>query len=176
MISAIYNRLPWVFKHELSEIRKEDKQYVAAEMNAFLLSWLSSLRCPVVNRPSPLGLAGPNLRPEAWTLLAARENIPVRPVLRGSSGYQADDVPRLDVVTVVGEQCFGHVDFVMQRQAQSLAKAAGVELLTLAFDCGASDAPFIWAEPWADVKIPGVENAILNLLREPVATERNAAL
>ncbi len=56
--------------------------YVSAEMTAFLLSWLSGLDCPILNRPTPNCLSGPGWRQEQWIHLAARLGIPVDPVQR----------------------------------------------------------------------------------------------
>src|SRR5215467_11111914 len=55
-LTGVLNCLPEVDERELSHIDPEDRVYVAAEMNAFLLSWESHLSCPVINRPSPNSL------------------------------------------------------------------------------------------------------------------------
>lgn len=40
-----------------------ERHYATAELHAFTLSWLSSLKCPVRNRPDPTYLAGPAPHP-----------------------------------------------------------------------------------------------------------------
>ena len=51
-VTGVLTRRPHVFEVELMQVAVEDRPFVAAEINAFLLAWLSSLRCPVINRPS----------------------------------------------------------------------------------------------------------------------------
>ena len=79
-ISGVLIRLPYVFEQELLHIVPDDRAYVAAEMQAFLISWLSRLKCPVLNRPTPSYLLGANWRPQQWVYAAAQVGIPVRPV------------------------------------------------------------------------------------------------
>jgi hypothetical protein len=167
-ISAVYTRLPGIFAHDLADIRIDDREYVAAEMNAFLLSWLTSLRCTVVNRPTIMGLAGPNLRPEAWTQRAAEAGIPVRCMARGSDGYEADaPQPPTRQVTIIGSACFGETDELARRWARNLADQMGLTLLTVAFEWRAGPTNFLQAHPWPDLTAPGVENAVLDLLCAP---------
>src|SRR5262245_34157967 len=63
-IRGVLSRLPSVMPSDLLHICAEDRAYVAAEMTAFLVAWLASLPCPVLNRPTPTSLAGPLLRQE----------------------------------------------------------------------------------------------------------------
>jgi len=76
-ITGVLTRLPCVFEQELVDITPDDRRYVAAEMTAFLLFWLSRLKCPVLNRPTPTCLSGPYWRREKWIHVAARVGIPV---------------------------------------------------------------------------------------------------
>src|SRR5438552_16797680 len=57
-IAGVLTRLSAVPDIELEHVAAEDRSYVSAEMTAFLLAWLSSLECPVLNRPTPGGLCG----------------------------------------------------------------------------------------------------------------------
>ena len=70
-------RVPAVFEDELTDIMFSDRSYVAAEMTAFLLFWLSRLRCPVLNEPTATCLAGRYWRREQWIDQAARAGIAV---------------------------------------------------------------------------------------------------
>ncbi|MEO6836209.1 MAG: hypothetical protein ABI231_09955, partial [Candidatus Tumulicola sp.] len=76
-IEGVLTRRPWVFERELARVAEADREFCAAEINAFLLAWLSSLRRPVLNAPTPMCLAGPAWRPLQWRRLAAQLNIPV---------------------------------------------------------------------------------------------------
>jgi hypothetical protein len=64
-ITGVLTLLPCVMTHELLHIVPEDRAYVAAEMMAFLVSWLHGLAAPVINRPTPVCLMGPNWRARA---------------------------------------------------------------------------------------------------------------
>jgi hypothetical protein len=52
-IVGVLTRLSSVSAYDVDHIAAADQTYVAAEMQAFLFSWLTSLNCPVVNQPTP---------------------------------------------------------------------------------------------------------------------------
>lgn len=76
-ISAVVNLLPAVLPDALTVYAPEERDYQAAEMHAWLAFFLSSLDCPVVNRPTPLSLSGPAPSPLAWLALARAAGIPL---------------------------------------------------------------------------------------------------
>src|SRR6185312_5009593 len=78
-LDGVLTRLPYVSPVELGHIVETDQEYVAAEMTAFLLAWLSRLPCPVINRPTSSWLCGPAWPPERWVWTAARLGLHVRP-------------------------------------------------------------------------------------------------
>ncbi len=167
-ISGVLIRLPYVFEQELLHIVPDDRAYVAAEMQAFLISWLSRLKCPVLNRPTPSYLLGPNWRPQQWVYAAAQVGIPVRPVHRHIKlgveiSQQAPEVLPV-TITVVGDRVFGSVDRVLATQARSLADVAGVDLLAVHFSRHDSNAEFLGADLLPDVSSPDVAEAILEYL------------
>ena len=84
-IAGVLTRLAAVPEAELDHVAAEDRSYVSAEMTAFLLAWLSSLKCPVLNRATPSGLCGPGWRIEQWLHLAAGLGIPVKSIRRSTS-------------------------------------------------------------------------------------------
>lgn len=163
-IEAVMGRLGGVIGGDLPHIVDEDKEYVASEMTAFLLSWLTSLPCPVINKPAPWGLAGPALRPEGWARLAASLGIPVQRIIRQSSGYLTRGAQSLRVVTRVGNRYFGDADPALHDRVRGLAEACGTDLLTVGFDAAADHAPLVAAHPWPDFSLPEVEVAVLDLL------------
>jgi hypothetical protein len=135
-IDAVLIRWPGVFAPELIQIAAPDRDYVASEMMAFLVSWFSSLACPVINKPTPVNLTGPAWRLEQWTYAAARLGIPVNPARR----HVARDInielavePAPATVTVVGDRCFGNVEPLLHDQSRQLACAARVSLLKVGF-------------------------------------------
>jgi hypothetical protein len=152
--------------YELLHIVPGDRVYVATEMNAFLTSWLSGFRCPVLNRPTPTCLSGPGWRREQWCYAAAQVGIPVRPV-RQAVVLAESTLPEATesgaaMVTVVGGCCFGAVDPVVARWARRLAKAADTDLLGVQFSSPEASAFFVGAEPWPPIDSDGIADAILD--------------
>src|ERR1051326_2977558 len=76
-------------------------------MNAFLLAWLTSLRCRVMNRPCATSLAGPTWSAEQWTTTAAALGIPVRRRTRVVPAVATSTAEDAIEVVAIGEQCFG---------------------------------------------------------------------
>ena len=154
-IKGVLTRLPWVSESELPHIAPADRNYVATEMSAFLIAWLSSLDCRVLNRPSPQCLAGPNWRPEQWVDAATRLGLPVRPLRRGSRDPAPPPNGHQDghsiTVTRIGQHCFGAEEPAQADWARRLADAAGVELLAARFDRSQDGLRFAGADPWPDI-------------------------
>jgi len=75
-LRGVVVRRPAVAAEELAWIAQEDRQYVAAEINAFLVAWLAALRCPVLNRPTATSLSGPAWSQIQWRVAAARADVP----------------------------------------------------------------------------------------------------
>lgn len=69
-IGVVFNRLRDVGMPNFTASKREDRDYATMEMFALLLSWLSALPCPVVNSPSPQGLAGATRHPALWLAMA----------------------------------------------------------------------------------------------------------
>jgi hypothetical protein len=166
-IAGVVTRLASVTEDDLPQIAPEDRGYVAAEMNAFLLAWLTSLACPVVNRPTPQCLSGPHWRQERWVIAAERLGIPARPVVRRASDGIGPAAPRSGhVVTVVGSRHFGADDAALAERAHALAEAAGAELLAVEFDGPRRDARFVDASLWPDLRDGAIADAMLALVRQ----------
>jgi len=139
-ITGILTLRARIYPEELPHVAPRDRSYIAAELNAFLLAWLAAQPCPVLNRPTPLCLAGPGWRPEQWAHTAARHSG------AGGSGE----------VTVAGERCFGSSDRGLQDRTLELARAAGVDLLTAAWENGR----LRFASPWPALDSPAVLEAV----------------
>jgi hypothetical protein len=171
-IAGVLTRLPCVSPEELGHIVEPDREYVAAEMTAFLLAWLSRLGCPVINRPTPVCLCGPAWPRERWIWAAAQLGIRVRSVHRQARlDHSAAEAPRAEddnrvVVTVVGNRWFGPADELLGRQALRLAAAAGVDLLTVQFDGAASHAAMVDADPWPDITAPEITDVVAAYLMQ----------
>jgi hypothetical protein len=160
-VSGVVTRISSASASGLEHIAVEDRSYVSSEMTAFLLAWLSSLACPMLNRPTPQCLCGPNWHIEQWVHLAARLGIPVDP-LRRSTSLAADDEREGGVaVTVVGEQCVGAVHPSLAAQAQRLAKSAHVDLLEVRFTGAGEGGRFHNVSLFPDVSQPEIADAML---------------
>jgi len=161
-IAGVIIRLPHVGEGELPDIATADRSYVAAEMQAFLFAFLSALRCPIVNRPTPVCLAGPNWRPAQW-LKAAREAgsaisaVSTVPDHGGAAGTRM-------AVSVIGNRCFGAADPQQEEMACRLARAAGAQLLRVWFAGQDRAAAVLGADLWPDISDPQIGAAVLALL------------
>lgn len=166
-ITGILNCLPAVSEAELSHVAEEDRTYIAAEMNAFLVPWMYSLSCPVLNRPVPNCLVGPNWRTEEWILMAARLGISTRSI---HHRVTCDEVSSSEVVEecaeviVVGDHCFGDVAQELRDAARQLAEAASVSLLSVYFTGPDSNARFLGTNLRPDLSQSNTSDAVLELL------------
>jgi hypothetical protein len=69
-----------------------ERAYAAAELTAFVLGWLSSLDCPVRNRPDPACLAGPAPPPLGLAAAAARAGLRCPDIAIGSCPQRHVDI------------------------------------------------------------------------------------
>lgn len=167
-IAGVLTRLSWVLEQDVPHVASHDRAYVAAEMTAFLSSWLSGLQCPVINRPTPTCLLGKAWRQEQWVRAAACLGIPICPVRRDTRHHEnviAGEPPLpFWSVTVVAGRCFGASDKLIQGYARRLATAAGADLLAAHFMWVDGAYKFASADLWPDVTVPAVADAILDFL------------
>ena len=169
-IGAVLSLMQCLYEEELTSVVPEDRAYVASEMTAFLLAWLTHVPCRVLNRPKPPGLCGPFWRPERWVRLAALAGIPVRSLRRTANPCDHGPVPpetldSIAVVTVIGLATFGKADVTLHRHARVLARSAGVDLLEVQFSGPGADALLLAAQAIPDLSSPELADATLALLR-----------
>ena len=163
-VRGVLVRRPWIFEQELVNIAISDREYVAAEMNAFLLSWLSQLSRPVLNRPAGSSLCGPNWRPQQWAQAASRAGFAIETVRSRvpSAGPRKSKPSKSQMehsgeVTVVGNHCFGVADEPCLAAAKQLAAFAGTELLSVRFSTGKHGPQFLSANA-----MPALTDALLS--------------
>jgi hypothetical protein len=156
--------LSTVVQDEVLAVRPSDRAFVAAEMSAFLLSWLSTLKCPVINRPTSTSLSGPGWRPEQWTHYAAKCGLRIRPALRRVPDDTTSVLacPSEVTVTLVAEKSSEPIDETLMRGALRLAAIADVELLTLRFSGSGSDALFLGAHAVPDLSSEAVRELVFD--------------
>jgi len=170
-IDAVVTRCPAVPPHELGHIVPADRTYVAAEMTAFLVAWLTRLRCPVLNRPRDGCLCGPRWPPERWTMLATSLGLRAVPVARRAVPGLAPGTTRpaapagfeLRTVTVVGPHAHVSDDTpeTLADAAVTLARGAEVILLKTEFAVRGSEYWFVGAGLDVDLAAPPVADALL---------------
>jgi hypothetical protein len=135
-ITAVLVRCPAVYSSDLPHIAAQERDFVAAEMTAFLAAWLMGLRCRVMNRPTATCLCGPPWRRLQWVQVARKLGIPVESMrwTATPAGGRSETpcVPSVSV-TVVGDYCIGDVDDELRQRTRRLSDAAGVTLLTAHF-------------------------------------------
>jgi hypothetical protein len=76
-IGGVLTRTQRAWPTDLVHIHPQDREYVAAEMTAFLAALLSELACPLFNRPAANSWWGPPWSAEHWRRAAAKEGIPI---------------------------------------------------------------------------------------------------
>jgi len=161
-VTGVLTRTTWISPYELPLIAETDRTYVATEMSAFLLSWLSSLDCPVVNRPWPGCLAGPPWRAPQWMAAAAAAEL-LTPAFGRMQAQDGDTV----MLTVVGMRCFGAAAPELHAASLRLAALADTELLGLAFDSNRAGAAFLGATAFPPLDDEEIRAALLTVLRGP---------
>lgn len=132
---SVLNRLTFVPTDRLNRVAgTQDAGYAAQEMHALFLSWLYSIPGPVVNRPSPQGLAGRWRHRSQWACLAASAGLRAAPYRESSTDpLAAVPAPPRPTVTVfaVGERMLAPpaVPRAVAEGCRELARLAGETLL-----------------------------------------------
>ena len=146
-----------VYPRDLPHIVESDREYLAAEMTAFLLAWLTSLECPMLNRPTPTCLAGPHLRREALVNRVAGLGIPVIPCkthLACGSASPEERFPMTSRVVITGERHLGRVHPLLVEYAREIARALGAEFIAIDFSGTDEDASFVGTDLWPAIDAP----------------------
>ena len=74
-IGVVLNRLRHVSVPQFTRSDRTDREYATMEMYALLISWLTSLRCPVVSRGGSSGLSAVPRSALEWFRLAANAGL-----------------------------------------------------------------------------------------------------
>jgi len=166
-LRGVITRLAAIAPTQLPHVAEADRDYVASEMSAFLGAWLSTLACPVMNRPCIPSLSGPAWCREHWAKLAFDLDIPAAPVrreLRPGSPMPTPETPPVGCVRfdVVGPTILGHGHPRLRAHARRLADGAGMALLGVLFDAEDGDARFVGADPWPDLSDESIGDALMD--------------
>jgi hypothetical protein len=90
-LQGVLNRLVTAPTHLWQTANEADREYVVQELTAFYLSWLYGLPCPVINRPSPVGLGGQWRDESEWVYLAGQAGLTTRPYRRNAASFVEKD-------------------------------------------------------------------------------------
>jgi hypothetical protein len=147
-IAAVLCRIPAVVPNDLRHVHRDDRAYVASEINAFLFAWLAQFAGVRFNEPTWAGLAGPSWHPLQWTRLAAQTGVPVAPP--PSVGELAHPPRATATATVVQGEVLGVTDPMLIDYARRIAQAARAGLLAVTF-VRDRHWKFLTADPCADL-------------------------
>lgn len=168
-LRGVITRLPSIGRWHLPHVADADRDYVASEMNAFLVAWLSALPCPVLNRPVLPSLSGPGWAWDQWVQLALALGVPVAPSRRsvrpGQPASMQASIPHGSVrIDIIGPAVVGHGDARLAVHARRLAEGAGVSLLGVQFDADHGDARLVGVDPWPNLSEPEIGAALMACL------------
>jgi hypothetical protein len=179
-IRGVLNRLTgpssW---YPLHRVAASDRSYAGKELTAFFLSWLSCLPSPILNRPTPQGLAGRERHVSEWVLLASAAGLTTvsyRQFSRTSPEVSIEErltpeVTSLDTVLVIDRYIFGTAPPHVLHACQVLANLASTAILGVEFSLSTSDQwTFTNATPLPDLRLGG--QSALDALAEALLAER----
>jgi hypothetical protein len=152
-LRGVLVRRPAIAPEELGWVHSRDCVYVAAEVNAFLVAWLASLPCRVLNRPTATSLSGPAWSPLHWELAAARSGVGWAMT---AAGARTCDVVVCDVVVCL-PAVYGAKTSWQEDAARRLAEISGADLLGIRF--AGDDAVAVTRQP--SLALPEVREMVL---------------
>jgi hypothetical protein len=132
-VSGVFLRRSGVHPEEFLGIHPDDREYMAAEIRAFLVLVLATTGAVVVNPVGPGGLGDEVLRPERWIAAAAERGIANAPLHLASASTPVQSGGMV-VVDVVGEQPFGDAPEILRRAAVVVAGALDLAWAAVVFD------------------------------------------
>jgi hypothetical protein len=169
-IEGVINVLPAVFPEELVFFPPEEREYQAAEFHALLTFLLSSLPCPVVNRPAAGSLSGPCLNPIGWYHLAQGLGIPVSPIQLDTDNFNNPFAARRAdptiAVTCLGDRVITESGTTGDRDTIALSRQAKVDYLTALYTASKAGRPELAAvRAVPDLRDMVIRRALIDYLR-----------
>lgn len=169
-LGGVVTCLPCVLPADLPHVLARDRDYVAAEMTAFLRAWLADLACPVVNPPTALCLSGPALSPPEWVLLCAGLGFRVAPQplrVEGAAGVRGGcRVVVCGASTTATEPCADELPATARR----LAAAVRAHWLAVVFADLDAGAAIVGVDGRPDLRDPDVRAGLVSSLCSPEVT------
>jgi len=161
-VSGVVSLLPRILARELFDIQEEDRPFAAAEATAFALFFLSSIPCPVVNRPTPNCLNGPNWQPEQWTRACFEAGVAFKVSCRRTNEVIRPETAcsGLRSVTVLGGKCLEDTSEGCLADVLTLAQLANVTFLQVYFAQDEGESIFYRAQLTPDLSKVGIRTAL----------------
>jgi hypothetical protein len=179
-VHGVLNRLTGPSRwYPLHRVAVSDRSYAGKELTAFFLSWLSCLPSPILNRPTPQGLAGRERHGSEWVLLATTAGLTTvsyRQSSRTSSQASIHERSTHEgtpsgTVLVIDRYVFGVAPPPILDACQRLANLANTTILGVDFTVSTSDQwTFTNATPLPDLRLGG--QPALDALAEALLVQR----
>lgn len=172
-IRGVLNRLLSVPYEHFLLVDPADRNYATQELAAFYMSWLYTLPQPVINRPTPQGLAGQWRHVSEWVWLASKAGLST-PDYRQSSNDHVEEMfverslvpigtPVNTVIVIAGHVFGAPAPAEIHEGCRRLAELSGTALLGVEFAPGSAGPwTFAGATPYPDLRLGG--QAFLDVL------------
>ena len=146
-LTGVVNRLSEPPTAHFTHATPADRDYAGQELYAFLLGWLASLSCPVINRPTPSSLAGAWHGPIETEHFAAHCELPL---------YRGAPAPSVTSLFVLRGQMIGPILNARQRDALlQFAKLWGADLIQIDVTASNGRHELVRAASFADYRLGG---------------------
>jgi hypothetical protein len=132
-ISGVFVRRSAVYPEELLSTHPDDRSYLAAETQAFLIFVLATTHALVANPVDDGALGEETIRPERWIPAAKEAGLSIAPLRLTNSRLKPRRLHPI-VVEVVGEEVFGGAPARSKTAALRLARHLGLPWATVIFD------------------------------------------
>ena len=157
-IRGVVNRIPLVPGRLLQHLVEADRAYAQQEWTALHMSWMASLRVPVLNLPVMEGLCGAWRHGSEWAWLAGQAGLDVDAyVEQVPSAAASRDIggvaPPVRTVIAIDGRGIGHADEPLADACGRLGVLADTRILGV--DIDARTSAFVSASPLPDLRIGG---------------------
>jgi hypothetical protein len=171
-IDGVISTIPYFLPQEFYHVDPADREYVCAEVSAFLIYFLSELSCKKLNPPSTRRLSGLSMNRIEWLKAATRCGVPIWPVrTKNGTPMPMGDTHGLQQLraTIVGDITVGEcVPRKVGEYMRTLSQLFGMPYLS-GFFVSRDETEYFLAdlESLPDVSIVEHREAIAKFMRQP---------
>jgi hypothetical protein len=163
-ITSIINFLPAITQNELPFINEDDREYVAQEMNAFLLAWLYKLNKKVINQPTASSLIGIQYRPVTWLLKISEFGFTVKKSYFDTMTQNIQFVNSNSKIYIIGKDIFGTKDNNMRTKLKKFVQKYNIPLVTIEYEQKTQVIHAIYQT--VDIGIPYIQEALFKMCQK----------